>query len=120
MAAHDAITFDGFYSGAVAAGIGQIVDPTAADYLALTNAANACATEFDNLLNAAGTVGANANRGNLALSIALGMFQARILTNVGTSGVPGVAGPNPATAATYATLCAAAVALYSEAVGNLA
>src|SRR5579859_603999 len=115
---HDAITFDGFYSGALAAGIGQITDATAADYLALTNAALACATEFDALLFAAGTVGANAQRGFLAESIALGMFSSRILTNAGTSGVPGVAGPNPATAGTYATLCAAATALYSEAVGN--
>jgi len=118
--ANDALTFNGFYGGALAGAVGQITDPTAADYLALTNAALACATQFDAALLTAGTVGVNTKRGLLANAIGRGIFHGRTLTNVGSSGVPNVAAPNPATAATYTVLAAAAVALYSEAVGNLA
>ena len=118
--ANDAPTFNGFYCGALGGGVHQMVDPVSGDYISATNAALAAATEFDALLFAAGTVGANTKRVSLATAIARGMFTGRTLTNVGSSSVNGVAGPNPSTAATYAILAAAAVALYSEAVGNLA
>jgi hypothetical protein len=118
---HDAVTFNGMYSGILGASLqGMSLDATAADYLALTNACLACATQFDTALNTAGTVGANAQRGFLAQSIGIGTFTGRSILNLGATGIPGSAPVNPATAANYTAVAAAMVAQYTEAVGNLA
>lgn len=112
--ANDALTQNGAFAGAIA-GMTQGWDvnssATSPEYVAVKSAALAFAQEFDTLLNAAGTVGANAQRGFLAMAICAAIWQGRPFPQGAT---------NPNTAATYAGIAAGAVGLYSAAVGSLA
>lgn len=118
---NDAATFNGMYSGIFGASLqGMSLDATAADYLALTNACLACATQFDTALLAAGGAGANAQKAFLAMSIGIGTFTGRSVLNLGATGVPGSTPVNPALAASYTSVAAAMAAQYIEAKANLA
>lgn len=109
----DALSKNGALCGALENAINSNVDATAADYLSLVTACAAWATEFDTLNTAPG---ANASRGFVAYACASGQFRGRNILNLGAAtGAPGTVNPNPATAANYATLAAAAVAIYVEA-----
>lgn len=117
----DALTFNAMYAGIMGASLqGMSLDATAADYLTLTNACLACATQFDTALVAAGGAGANTSRGFLANAIGVGTFTGRSVLNLGAAGVIGSPSVNTALAASYVAVAAAMAAQYIEGKANLA
>ena len=116
----DALTKNAAFAGALAGSIGgQTNDANGADYANSVTFCLAWAVEFDTQLTAAGTVGANASRGQLAFAIAYGLFANAPINNLGATGVPGAVPPNPATSANYLALANAAVAIYGASVASL-
>jgi hypothetical protein len=112
--ANDALTQNAAYSGALEACCQASTPGTGVTAAAIAQCL-AFAQEFDTLLHANGASVASASRGYMTLAIVRGLFSG---SNPGNLAING--GPNPALAASWATVAATAVACYATAVADLA